>query len=635
MLSVEGLRAGYGPLEVLHGLSFSVEQGEAVAILGANGAGKTTLMRALTGLIRTRAGAITLGGQRIERRAPEQRVQCGLALAPEGRELFGSLTVRENLLMGAFTRRDRHTLEADIEQMLEYFPRLRERLSAPAASLSGGEGQMLSIGRALMSRPRVLLLDEPSLGLAPAIVDTVFGVIARLNREQGLTVVLVEQNARMALQVVSSAYVLQGGAVALHGATASLAQDPAVQRLYLGVGVESPAATPADAPTSGDDPTGEPMGKPTKGDDLVMNTPLLPGVQARQVETPRLHVNLLTAGDEAGAPVALIHGNVSSARFFEETLLALPADYWGLAPDLRGFGASETKPVDATRGVRDFADDLHALFTTLGLTGARRPHLVGWSMGGGIVLQYATDHPDNVASLTLIDPMSPFGFGGTKDAAGTLCWPDGAGSGGGTANPEYVQRLTTNDRGAESANSPRAVMNAFYFKPPFRVAPEREDVLVDEMLRMALGEQNYPGDTQTSEHWPGVRPGRSGVNNAIAAGLCDLSGFAQAASAAGAASAPPVLWVRGADDQIVSDTSFLDFGTLGGLGYVPGWPGAEVYPSQPMVAQMRHLLDAYQAAGGRYEEVVIADCGHSPHIEQPEQFRRAFFAFLAQGSQGR
>jgi len=131
-----------------------------------------------------------------------------------------------------------------------------------------------------------------------------------------------------------------------------------------------------------------------------------------------------------------------------------------------------------------------------------------------------------------------------------------------------------------------------------------------------------------------VRPGVSGVNNAIAAGLCDLSGFAQAASAAGAADAPPVLWVRGADDQIVSDTSFLDFGTLGGLGYVPGWPGVEVYPSQPMVAQMRHLLDAYQAAGGRYEEVVIADCGHSPHIEQPEQFRQAFFAFLTQGSQG-
>lgn len=260
MLSVEGLRAGYGPLEVLHGLSFNVGQGEAVAILGANGAGKTTLMRTLTGLIRTRAGTITLGGQRIERRAPEQRVQNGLALAPEGRELFGSLTVRENLLMGAFTRRDRHALEADIAQTLEYFPRLRERLSAPAASLSGGEGQMLSIGRALMSHPRVLLLDEPSHGLAPAIVDTVFEVIARLNREQGLTVVLVEQNARMALSVVSAAWVLQGGEVALHGAPAALAQDPTVRRLYLGADggeidtlapASQPASKPAPIPTEG------------------------------------------------------------------------------------------------------------------------------------------------------------------------------------------------------------------------------------------------------------------------------------------------------------------------------------------------------------------------------------------------
>jgi len=240
MLRVEGLRAGYGALEVLHGVSFQAGAGEAVAILGANGAGKTTLMRALTGLIRTRAGVITLGGQRIERQAPERRVRGGLALVPEGRELFGSLTVRENLVMGAFTRRDRRELEDDIAQALAYFPRLRERLSAPAASLSGGEGQMLSISRALMSHPRALLLDEPSLGLAPAIVATVFDVIARLNREQGLTVVLVEQNAHMALSVVTSAYVLQGGEVALHGDTASLAGDPAVSRLYLGAGVEQP-----------------------------------------------------------------------------------------------------------------------------------------------------------------------------------------------------------------------------------------------------------------------------------------------------------------------------------------------------------------------------------------------------------
>lgn len=622
MLSIEGLRAGYGPLEVLHNISFAASSGEAVAILGANGAGKTTLMRALTGLIRTRAGAISLEGRRIERLAPERRVRDGLALAPEGRALFNSLSVRENLIMGAFTRHDRHALEADIEQALTYFPRLRERLSAAAASLSGGEGQMLSIARALMSRPRALLLDEPSHGLAPAIVDTVFEVIARLNREQGLTVVLVEQNARMALSVVSSAYVLQGGAVALHGATDELARDPMVRQLYLGAegGVASASAKENNAEQASA-PETAPL--PARGDTERMSAPLMSGITSQMIETPRLRVHTLSAGAEAGEPVVLIHGNVSSARFFEETLLALPAGYWGLAPDLRGFGASETKPVDATRGLRDFSDDLYVFFSALGLTEARRPHLVGWSMGGGVAMQYAIDHPDAVASLTLIDPMSPFGFGGTKDSAGTPCWPDGAGSGGGTANPDYVQRLTAGDRSEESPNSPRSVMNAFYFKPPFRVAPEREDVFVDEMLRMALGDEQYPGDAVPSPNWPGVGPGRKGVNNAMAAGVCDLSGFASVRPGF------DVLWVRGADDQIVSDTSFLDFGTLGGLGYVPGWPGAEVFPSQPMVSQMRAVLDKYKAAGGQVEEVVVPDCGHSPHIEKPQEFRQVFFTFLA------
>ncbi len=615
MLRVEGLRAGYGSLEALHGVSLEVGQGEAVAILGANGAGKTTLMRALTGLIRTRAGAITLDGRRIERLAPERRVRAGLALTPEGRELFGSLTVRENLVMGAFTRRDRHKLEADIEQMLAYFPRLRDRLRAPAASLSGGEGQMLSIGRALMSHPRILLLDEPSLGLAPAVVETVFEVIARLNREQGLTVVLVEQNASMALNVVSSAYVLQSGEIALHGATEDLAQDEAVRRLYLGA---EGGAINVDAPKT--PPMSE---KSEKRGEPAMSAPLLNGIQSKVVETPRLRTHTLTAGAETGEPVVLIHGNVSSARFFEETLLALPAGYWGLAPDLRGFGASETKAVDASRSLRDFADDLYALLGALDLTGTRRTHLVGWSMGGGVAMQYAIDHPEAVASLTLIDPLSPFGFGGTKDTFGTPCWPDGAGSGGGTANPDYVQRLGSGDRSEDSPNSPRNVMNAFYFKPPFRVAPEREEVFVDEMLRMAIGDGNYPGDSTPSPNWPGVGPGRSGVNNAMAAGLCDLSAFASIPSR------PGVLWVHGADDQIVSDASFLDFGTLGQLGYVPGWPGAGMFPSQPMVAQMRAVLDQYHAAGGQYDEVVIPDCGHSPHIEKPEEFRQVFFAHLA------
>ena len=349
----------------------------------------------------------------------------------------------------------------------------------------------------------------------------------------------------------------------------------------------------------------------------------LPGIQSRTIATSRLRAHVLTAGPEMGEPVVLLHGNVASSRFFEETLLALPEVYWGVAPDLRGFGRSEAKPLDATRGVRDFADDLRALLEDMGLIGERRPHVVGWSMGGGVALRYAIDHPQDVATMTLIDPLPPYGYGGTKDSAGSLCWPDGAGSGAGAVNAEYVRRLFAGDRTQESPSSPRSVMNAFYFKPPFHVEPDREEVYVDEILRMAMGDDNYPGDSALSPNWPGTRPGIRGVNNALAAGLCDLSAFAAIAPR------PDVLWVRGADDQIVADASPLDFGTLGRLGFVPGWPGEEVYPSQPMVAQTRALLERYREVGGAYEEVVIADCGHSPHIEKAAEFRARFFAFLA------
>lgn len=234
MLKVERLRAGYGALEVLHEISFEVPAGAIVAILGANGAGKTTLMRALTGLIRAQSGAIQLAEKSIEHVPVEKRLRMGLALVPEGRDLFGSLTVRENLLMGAYTRRSRAEIESDIAAILERFPRLKTRLHAHAASLSGGEGQMLAIGRALMSHPRLLLLDEPSQGLAPVIVETVFDVIGQLNRDEGLTIVLVEQNARQALNIAHTAYVLQSGSIALRGDTTELTSNRAVQELYMG-----------------------------------------------------------------------------------------------------------------------------------------------------------------------------------------------------------------------------------------------------------------------------------------------------------------------------------------------------------------------------------------------------------------
>jgi pimeloyl-ACP methyl ester carboxylesterase len=343
------------------------------------------------------------------------------------------------------------------------------------------------------------------------------------------------------------------------------------------------------------------------------------GISPQTVATPRLETHLLTGGPEDGVPVLFVHGNASSSRFFEDTLAALASlsRFRGLAPDLRGYGDSETRPLDATRGLRDFSDDLHDLVGVLDLDGF---HLVGWSAGGTVAMQYTMDHPAVVASLALVDPMSPFGFGGTKDTGGTPCWPDFAGSGGGTANPEFVSRLEAKDRTDGDPNSPRNVMNNFYFKPPFRAA--REEALLSSVLSTKTDKDNYPGDMTVSENWPGVAPGERGMNNAISPKYCNLEDFALVQPGS------PVLWVRGEDDAIVSDTSLLDFGYLGQLDFVPGWPGAGAYPPQPMVSQMRAVLDAYEARGGRYREEVISDCGHTPHVEKPEEFQRLLFGFL-------
>jgi pimeloyl-ACP methyl ester carboxylesterase len=219
--------------------------------------------------------------------------------------------------------------------------------------------------------------------------------------------------------------------------------------------------------------------------------------------------------------------------------------------------------------------------------------------------------------------MSPYGFGGTRGVDGAPCWPDFAGSGGGTANPEMVRRIADGDRGAGDPTSPRRVLTTLYGQPPFELPPQVEDELVDGMLQMVTGEDFYPGDAVTSANWPGTAPGERGVNNAISPRYCDVSGFA------GIADRPDVLWVRGDGDQIVSDASLVDLGNLGLLGAVPLWPGADAYPPQPMVGQMRAVLDHYQTAGGRYQEHVLAGCGHSPHLERPREFHALVAGFLA------
>ncbi len=233
LLAVEDLRVSYGAIQAVKGISLDVRERELVALLGSNGAGKTTTLRTISGLFRPRAGSITYAGADLTKLPPHRIVAAGVSQAPEGRQIFGSLSVRENLLLGATPRRDRSGLDDDLGRVFDLFPVLKERLAQAGGTLSGGEQQMLAIGRALMARPRLLLLDEPSLGLAPLMVGRIFEVVSRLKAE-GVTILLVEQNARKALEVADRAYVLETGAVVLSGTATELAANPDVERAYLG-----------------------------------------------------------------------------------------------------------------------------------------------------------------------------------------------------------------------------------------------------------------------------------------------------------------------------------------------------------------------------------------------------------------
>jgi branched-chain amino acid transport system ATP-binding protein len=232
MLTVQGLRSGYGKIEVLHDVGLAIEQGQIVTLIGANGAGKTTLLKTISGLIRPTAGTIEFEGQGIARRPAHKIVGLGISQVPEGRAVLKRMTVMDNLRMGAFVRRDAEIVR-DIDAVLARFPALAERRQQLAGTLSGGEQQMLAIGRALVARPRLLLMDEPSLGLAPKFVTRIFQTLRELKQE-GKTILLVEQNARQALQVADQAYVMERGRIVLSGSGQSLLNTPEVQRTYLG-----------------------------------------------------------------------------------------------------------------------------------------------------------------------------------------------------------------------------------------------------------------------------------------------------------------------------------------------------------------------------------------------------------------
>jgi branched-chain amino acid transport system ATP-binding protein len=234
MLEIKNLAVNYGAIAALHGISISVPDGKIVTLVGANGAGKTTTLKTISGLLKPASGEIVYDGRNIAGLPPHRIVAHGVSQSPEGRMIFANLTVHENLQLGAYLQKNREIIRRELDRVFMLFPRLKEREKQIAGTLSGGEQQMLAIGRALMSRPRLLLLDEPSLGLAPLLVKTIFEKIVEINREQGLTILLVEQNANLALEISHFAYVLETGKVVLEGTSAELRQNPKVKSAYLG-----------------------------------------------------------------------------------------------------------------------------------------------------------------------------------------------------------------------------------------------------------------------------------------------------------------------------------------------------------------------------------------------------------------
>lgn len=340
--------------------------------------------------------------------------------------------------------------------------------------------------------------------------------------------------------------------------------------------------------------------------------PTLPGITSKMIGTPRIKTHVLFSGPEDGKPVLFLHGNASSATYWEEIMLKLPAGFRGIAPDLRGYGDTEDKLIDATRGATDWVDDILSLMDTLKI---EKAHVAGHSMGGTLVFNLVAAAPGRILSGTVVNPGSPYGFGGSKGLDGQPCYADCAGSGGGIVNPDFPKLMAAGDRSSDNPQaSPRVVMNSFYWKPPF--VPAREEALLSSLMTEKVGGDKYPGDFVPSGNWPNVAPGKFGPINALSPKYVGDS----VKKFIAASPKPFMLWVRGDSDMIVSDNSFFDFGTLGKLGYVPGWPGEQVYPPQPMVSQTRHILEQY----GKFEEVVIADTGHTSYIEKPAEFMAAF-----------
>jgi pimeloyl-ACP methyl ester carboxylesterase len=326
----------------------------------------------------------------------------------------------------------------------------------------------------------------------------------------------------------------------------------------------------------------------------------------------------IESGPADGVPIVMIHGNLSTGRFFEHLMSGAPQRYRIIAPDMRGFGDTERVPIDATRGLHDWTDDTFALVQELGIS--RPVHLVGWSTGGAAIAHYAAERP--TASLTFIDPVSPYGYGGVREN-GTPHYPDYAGSGGGTGNLDFMKLIAEGDTSADSPLSPRNVMNTSYWAPTFRFPKEQEDMLVDEINKSVTGDDGYPGDSVPSTNWPGVAPGTRGILNALSPKYCNWTDIVELEPK------PPILWTHGTADIVVADGSPWEMGTLGKLGAIPGWPGEEAFPPQPMVTQIRNVLTEYGRRGGRVKMEMFEGSGHGPVVDATDRWSTLFFDFVA------
>ncbi|CAG9334322.1 unnamed protein product [Blepharisma stoltei] len=346
-------------------------------------------------------------------------------------------------------------------------------------------------------------------------------------------------------------------------------------------------------------------------------------IKSQYITTPRLTHYVLESGLETGIPVIFVHGNVITSAYFKQIMLQMPSKYHCYAYDQRCYGRSSGVSIDATKGLKDFSDDLYYLMETLNIPKA---HLLGWSLGGGVVMQFATEHSDRILSITLEASISPYGYYGTKDERGTLIFPDAAGSGVG---PSALNLKSLFENKNIDENDPKSMVGLFrnaFCKPGNRLPEELEREYIEEIYLTKIGDDFIPGNYQACENWPGWCPGDRGLYNAISSKCYNVESIINIEIK------PPIVWIRGEDDIIISDNCLLDPANLGASGKISNYPGEEVYPKQPMVRQIRSVLERYQENGGRYREFSIQNCGHSPQLEKEAEFLSIYLENLEENS---